>query len=474
MMKEFVARENELSDLEDMYTSPNFEMLVIYGRRRVGKTALIKKFIENKPAIYFQGIEATKELNLRYLSNAIMDFVNPHRINKTAVFSDFEAAFSQIEDIANNGKEKLIFVLDEYPYLAESAPVVSSLLQYAIDHIYKQFANVMLILCGSSMSFMQHQVLGNKSPLYGRKTGQLKLEPFDIFDTKKALPNVSNDELLAYYGITGGVPQYLNFIREDKTVSENIERLFLKQTSPLQNEVNVLLQEELRKPATYYSILSAIAHGKSKTNEIYQDIGLNSSSQLSPYLNRLMELEMVERKSPILDENSKKSIYVIKDNMFKFWFKFISPAQDQIALGQTQAVLTNIMNELPRFLGPVFEQATRDWVWKTKNLPIIPREVRSWWGYNPILKRQDEIDIVAVNYNNSSALIGECKWRNPEKLTHEMITTLSKRAILFSTINKVKEYHLYFFAKQASPEFINYAKDHNTQVIEYSDFFKKA
>ena len=331
-MEKFVARENELKNLEEMYDSPKFEMAVIYGRRRVGKTALIKKFIKDKPAIYIQGIEATKELNLQYLSDAIMDFENPVQIPTSFSYRDFKDAFAAVENIANHQKEKLIFVMDEFPYFAESAPEVSSLLQYTIDHIYKEYDNVMLILCGSSMSFMEHQVLGYKSPLYGRRTGQFKIRPFNIFDTKKMLPEVNNDDLLAYYGITGGIPQYLSFIDQKMSVSENIQRLFLDSNAPLQNETNILLQEELRKPATYYSILVAIANGDSKANKIYQTIGLKSSSQLSPYLNKLMELEIIERKAPILEKNKKKSIYVIKDEMFKFWFKFISGEQDQIVL----------------------------------------------------------------------------------------------------------------------------------------------
>lgn len=470
-MEKFVARNNELQSLEDMYQSDRFEMLVIYGRRRVGKTSLIKQFIKNKPAIYFQGIEATKELNLGYLSNAIMDFENPNRINRKFNFADFRDAFEHVQDIANQQNEKLVFVLDEFPYLADSAPEVSSLLQFAIDHIYKNFNNIMLVLCGSSMSFMMHQVLGNKSPLYGRKTGQLKLRPFDIFDMKQSLPKVSNDDLLAYYGITGGVPQYINFINQDLTVADNIKNLFLKQTAPLQDEVNVLLQEELRKPATYYSILVAIAQGKTKTNDIYQMIGLKSATQISPYLSRLVELEIIERKEPILNQNKKKAVYVIKDSMFKFWFKFISGVQDQIALGRVDAVLARIMDELPRFLGPVFEQACADWLWKQEQLPIIPRQISSWWGFNPILKRQEEVDLVVVNLDNSQAIVGECKWRGSGKLTSEMLTTLQKRATLFSELNNLEQTFLYFFAKNADQDFVEKAKQSNIVVINYQNFF---
>lgn len=470
-MEKFVARERELAELEKMYDSSRFEMAVIYGRRRVGKTALIKEFIKDKSAIYVQGIEATKELNLRYLSDSILNFENPQRLTTNTSFGDFRDAFAAVENIANQRKEKLIFVMDEFPYFAESAPEVSSILQYAIDHIYKEYDNVMLILCGSSMSFMEHQVLGYKSPLYGRRTGQFKIRPFNILDTKKMLPEVNNEDLLAYYGITGGVPQYLAFIDQKLSVAENIQKLFLDLNAPLQNETNILLQEELRKPATYYSILVAIANGETKANKIYQAIGLKSSSQLSPYLNKLMELEIIERKAPILEENKKKSIYVIKDEMFNFWFKFISGQQDQIALGRTKAVLEAIMQELPRFLGPVFERASIDWMWQEKQLAIEPREIRNWWGYNPVLKRQEEVDVVAVNFDNSQAIVGECKWKNATKLTPEMLTTLEQRAVLLSQVINVKVAALYFFVKKADSSFLAEAKKRGIKVIEFDSFF---
>ena len=203
-MNKFIGREIELKNLNNMYRSDKFEMAVIYGRRRVGKTSLIKQLLSNKLAIYVQGVQATAETNLRFLSNAILDFEEPKRINRHKTFFDF----------------------------AESSAEISSILQYTIDHIYKEKNNIMLILCGSSMSFMEHQVLGYKSPLYGRKTGQFKIRPFDIFTTKKMLSKVNNEDLLAYYGITDGIPQYLSFIDQTKSVEENKNELN-KKTPPV-------------------------------------------------------------------------------------------------------------------------------------------------------------------------------------------------------------------------------------------------
>lgn len=466
-MCKFVGREIELKNLNKMYNSPNFEMAVVYGRRRVGKTSLIKQFISKKSAIYVQGVEATSETNLRFLSNTILNFEDPERNNRNKIFSDYQEAFEEIQDIANHQDEKLIFVMDEFPYFAESERSISSILQYEIDNLYKANNNIMLILCGSSMSFMEHQVLGYKSPLYGRKTGQFKIRPFNIFDTRKMLLKVTDDDLMAYYGITDGIPQYLSFIDQNKSLQENIKELFLAQNAPLQNEPNVLLQEELRKPATYFSILNALAHGKTKNSEISQAIGMNSNS-ISQYLNNLIDLEIIERKQPILENNKRKFIYAFKDNMFKFWFRFIAEYQDQIALERTKGLLANIMEELPRFLGPVFEQASKDWLWQEENLPFEPKSIGNWWGNNPILRKQEEIDIVAINYNDSEAIVGECKWRNADKLNHEMVDTLIRRSTL---LPKIKRSYLYFFTKETTNNFLKYAQEHNVRVIKYAEFF---
>lgn len=467
-MNSFVGRDNELKNLTKMYNSPKFEMAVIYGRRRVGKTSLIKKFITDKPSIYVQGVEATSETNLRFISNAILNFENPKRINTHRSFFNFEDAFEEIQNFANKQKQKLIFVMDEYPYFAESAPEVSSVLQYVIDHIYKENNNIMLILCGSSMSFMEHQVLGYKSPLYGRKTGQFKIRPFNIFDTKKMLPRVNNRDLLAYYGITDGIPQYISFVNQSKTVAENIENMFLVQNAPLQTEPNVLLQEELRKPATYFSILNALAHGKTKNSQISQAIGVRNGSSISSYINNLIDLEIIKRKRPILENNTRKSIYAFKDNMFRFWFKFIAEAQDEIALDRTKGLLEYIMDELPRFLGPIFEQASRDWLWRQDDLPFYPMKISNWWGNNPIKHRQEEIDVVAIDHSETMAIVGECKWRNADKLNHEMIDTLIKRATL---LPKIRQSYFYFFVKDSTHNFEKYASNHDVKIVRYDDFF---
>ncbi|PEG90879.1 MULTISPECIES: ATP-binding protein [unclassified Lactobacillus] len=465
-MQHFVGRNNELNDLNAKYQSPNFEMIVIYGRRRVGKTALISEFIQNKPAIYYQGIESTGDMNLKNLSEKINDLKNDDF--NTASYADFEKAFTEVQNIANHLEQKLVFVIDEYPFLARSEHSVSSILQYVIDHVYKKYNNVMLILCGSSMSFMERQVLEYKSPLYGRKTGQLKLEPFDLFESETMLPSVNKSDLLGYYGITGGIPQYLAYINPEISLRDNIRQMFFSPVAPLRDEPNVLMQEEMRNPATYNAILKTIANGSNHYNDIVQATDITSSS-LTPYLKNLIDIGVIQKKQPLFNKNNRKAYYYIVDGLFRFWFKFVDGETDLIVRGQVDRLLDYIMSELPRFLGPVFEQASGDWLWRQNDLPIGIRTIGQWWGPNPAKKREEEIDIVAPDFTNNQAIIGECKWRAKDKIKPEMIDTLVERSFL---VPKIKQSYLYFFAKEATPGFKAYAQKNNVTVIEYQHFFE--
>ncbi len=467
----FVARKLELARLNKMYQSPTFQMAVIYGHRRVGKTSLIREFIKDKPAIYSQGIQTVAHQNLTLFASDISSFIkHTHLIPGLESYANYRDAFTYIETVAEQLKQKLVLVLDEYPYFAESDPAISSELQEIIDHLYKTKNNIMLILCGSSMSFMEHQVLGQKSPLYGRRNAQFKIKPFNIFETKEMLPRVSNTDLLAYYGLTGGVPQYLTGIDQSLDFAQNLKELFLYPDSYLFNEPNILLEQEFSNPALYFAILSAIDQGKSRFNEIYLATGLKNSSNLVPRLKDLIELGIIEQKTPIFAKASRKSIYIIKDGLFRFWFQFIATQQSAINSGRIAALEKRILTQLPDFLGPTFEQASKEWLWQEEDLPLEPRAIGNWWGNNPIKKRQEEIDIVAPNFDDTEAIVGECKWRNKENLNDKMIDLLQERAMLLPKISKS---YLFFFAKEASSEFIKYAHTRGVRTVLYDDFFSK-
>ena len=243
----FVGRHQELKKLNSMYESGQFEFAVIYGRRRVGKTTLIKEFCKGKKAIYFIAREANDIINIENFSSDVFS-VTSKESQGNVYFSNWEKAFEYIYNISQN--ERVILVIDEYPYLAQSSRAISSIVQAHIDMKLKD-SKLFLILCGSSMSFMEYQVLGYKSPLYGRRTAQFKIKPFTYYESALLLEGFTIEEQAILYGVTGGIPEYLSRVRLNMSLKENIENLFLSESGHLFEEPVNLLQQELREPATY-------------------------------------------------------------------------------------------------------------------------------------------------------------------------------------------------------------------------------
>lgn len=454
-----------MADLESLYQRPGFQMVILYGRRRVGKTELITQFLKDKPGIYYRGIEETAKDNLRLLSHQINRFISPQFAGGT--YEDFMTVFEQVQALADQqASGKLVFALDEYPYLAQSDPAISSVLQQMIDHPYKRHENIMLILCGSSMSFMEHQVLGRQSPLYGRRTAQLKLLPFDLFGVAEMLPTVPKEDLLAYYAMTGGVPQYLKYIDPQLSVSENIQALFLSPLGPLFAEPGTFMHMEIRTPAVFNSVVGAIARGADTNNQIAQAVG-ESPAKLNYYLNALIELGIVAKEYPVIGKATRPR-YRISDGLFQFWYTFVNGETDAIMSRNTTGLLAEIEQQLPVFLGRVFEQACADWIRHQADLPVPFHKVGRWWGTNPKLKRREELDLVVPDEKRHAALLGECKWRDARKLTPEVIDRLVERALL---VPGVRTTYLYCFVKDTSSEFSAYAAQHDVQVVTYRDFF---
>lgn len=280
----FVGRETELEKLNGLYAGDRFECVVIYGRRRVGKTSLIHEFIQGKEAIFFTGLESDDRENLEHLSRSIVN--PPFGEGPAPIFSSYQEALDAVHERAT--KERLILVIDEYPYLAGAYRGISSLLQAQIDHKFKG-GRLFLILCGSSMSFMENQVLGYKSPLYGRRTAQMQIRPFGFFETRLFFTGFPPEDLAGIYGITGGVPQYLARMDDSLSLAENIRRNFLDPSAYLFEEPGNLLKQEVREPAGYNAILRAIATGSTRNAEIATKVSMESSA-CSAYLKNLIAL----------------------------------------------------------------------------------------------------------------------------------------------------------------------------------------
>lgn len=434
----FIGREQELNALEKLYASNKFEFAVIYGRRRVGKTTLINHFLDGKKAIYFMGVESNAKQNLENFSKSIMEYSNG--IETETSFLSFQAALEYVFRLAQ--KERLILAIDEYPYVARSSKSLASTLQLLIDK-YKDSSKLMLILCGSSMSYMEDHVLAYKSPLYGRRTAQMKLLPFDFEETCRYFKNLSNEDKALIYGIVGGTPQYLLQINDSLSVEENIKNTFLNPMSFLYEEPINLLKQEVREPAIYTAIITAIAAGASRMSEISGKVG-EDTNVCSAYIKNLINLGIVQKETPYGEKASRKSVYSIEDNMFRFWHRFVLENNSAIARGATELVYRRIEPKLSEYMGKVFEDICKQYLWKLLLAGKCPVEFTSlgrWWGNDPIEKCQAEIDIMGEQ-DKDTALFAECKWTN-EKADISVLETLAKRSRLFS----YKNIYLYLFSK---------------------------
>lgn len=458
----FIGREKELNALEKLYVSNKFEFVVIYGRRRVGKTALINKFLDDKKAIYFMGLESNTKQNLENFSKSIIEYDSG--IETETSFLSFQAALEYVFKLSQ--KERLILTIDEFPYVARSSKSLSSTLQLLIDK-YKDSSKLMLILCGSSISYMEDHVLAYKAPLYGRRTAQMKIMPFDFEETCHYFKKFSNEEKALIYGIVGGTPQYLMQMDDTLSVEDNIKNTFLNPISFLYEEPINLLKQEVREPAIYTAIITAIAKGASRMSEISNQINENTNV-CSAYIKTLMNLGIIQKETPYGEKASHKAIYSIEDNMFRFWYRFVLENNSIIARGATDLVYKRIEPKLSDYMGKIFEDICKQYLWKqllTNKCPVEFTSLGRWWGNDPIEKCQTEIDIMGEQDKNT-ALFAECKWTN-EKVNQSVLETLVKRSKLFS----YKYIHLYLFSKSGFTQgCIDQAnKMGNVTLVSYTD-----
>ncbi len=434
----FIGREKELSVLENQYHSNKFEFTVIYGRRRIGKTALINKFITNKPVIYFTGIESNEKQNLENISQSIISYSTD--MPTGSAFSSFQSALEYIFEAAC--LKRIILVIDEYPYVARASKSLASTLQLLIDK-YHDKSKLFLILCGSSMSYMEDHVLAYKAPLYGRRTAQLKVQPFQFREACKYFESFTDEDKALAYGIVGGTPQYMLQINDKLSMKENIKQMYLNQASFLYEEPTNLLKQEVREPAFYNAIITAVANGASRLSEISGKVG-ESTSVCAVYIKNLIALGIIKKEMPYGNEASKKAIYSIEDNMFRFWYRFVAVNTSMIARGAVELAYQRIEPYLSDYMGLVFEDISKQYLWHellNNQCPVNFVDIGRWWGTNNHTRKQEEIDIMGVQ-DKDTALFAECKWTN-EKVDIGVLDKLIERSSMFS----YKRKYFYLFAK---------------------------
>lgn len=436
----FYCREAELRTMNNRYKKDRFECIVIYGRRRVGKTALINEFCKGKPTVYFSALNASSQENLEALSKAIYTCQNPDSTSNPT-YRSYEDALEAITEMAM--EKRLVFVIDEYPYLAKAEKSISSRLQHIIDHSW-QDSRIYLILCGSSMSFMEYQVLGYESPLYGRRTAQFKIQALTYREITEFHPELKAADQALLYGVTGGIPHYINKLDVESDLDEALLENLFSTSSYLFEEPENLLKQELREPAIYNSVISAIAAGASRSNEISTKVGVESGV-CAKYLKVLLDLGILKKETPITEKSGKKTIYVIDDNFFRFWYRFVPRNMSVISAGRMHPVYEQAVKRFyPDYMGLVFEKMCQEYLLRyAKDLPILLSNVGQWWGTDSKTRREVQIDIVGAPVDGNEYLIGSCKYRN-EKIGIEELELLRRYAAVFRQ-NGI--FHYYIFSK---------------------------
>lgn len=470
----FIGREREMKSLYELYNQDGFGMSVVYGRRRIGKSTLITEFIKNKKAIFYTATKVGKERNLELFARQVVSVLDSDI--KDVSFTSLEALFDFIGRKLT--REKLILVIDELPYWAEKDEALLSVLQKYIDTEWIN-KNLMIILCGSALSFMENKVLSEKSPLFGRRNSQIKLEAFHYKDAALFVQNFSNEDKAICYGITGGVAKYLSMIDVSKSLDENIKKLFFHTDGYLYDETRNLLTQEFADITLVNNIIEQIASGENTVNTIAGRVGEKEPTVLYS-LDKLINVGLVEKRKCITEEkNKKKTQYVLKDHMFKFWYEFIPKAHSVIEMGGGDVYYDKIVKpNLHAFMGSVFEDMCRFYTLEQgilSKFDTFITQVGTWWGVETLENKEGQkrvqsadIDVVAVSEIDKSAVVGECKFKN-EKIDKGIYETLLRRSGLISGKYRVKK--LIFFSLSGYTEWFYGLKNEDVILLTLEDMY---
>lgn len=401
---EFINRESELGFLTSLWKENKPQLVVIYGKRRIGKTELSIQFAKDKPHIYFLCEMTAPSIQLKKFTQSIAEYFKDEFLPQKG-FGDWETAFKYLV----NKKEKMILIIDEFPYLIESDEGIPSFFQKIWD-LHLKNSKVYLVVLGSSISMMEKNVLSHKAPLYGRRTGQLQIKPFRFREVKKVFAGRSFEEVLSIYSIAGGIPPYFNKFR-GKNCLDVIQEEILQKGKPLYEEVEFLLREEFKEPRNYFAILEALSLGKHKLSEVMNETGFDKGL-VSRYISILNSLQITKKEVPITEdipEKSRKGIYKIDDNFFSFWFRFVFRTRSLLEENRVEEVITKIKETIPVLLAENYEKIAGEILMEDVlggALPLNFQAYGRWWDNN------NEIDLVGVNRRSNEILFGEVKWSN--------------------------------------------------------------
>jgi len=472
----FIGREAELKFLQDKYTEERGQLIVLYGRRRVGKTETLREFCKDKPHVFFSCTQTTDLVQLRNFSSRMFKENIPAK-NYISEFADWEKAFRAVLDLPYGNQKKLL-VIDEFPYMCRGNKSIPSILQNLWDAELRD-SNVMIILCGSAMSFIEKELLSEKNPLYGRATGIYKMKEMGFYDAIKFFPEYSDRDKVLTYAVLGGIPHYLRQWNPKLSVDENIKRNILTKGCILYSEVEFLLHQELRETPIYNSIIEAVALGNTKLNDISQKSLLEDTAKTSVYLKNLMELGIVEREFSVDSKikeraNTGRGIYRLTDNFFRFWYAFGFANYSQLEDGDVDGVYEYVVKPaLHEFASFAFEDVCREFVrmlQKKNELPFRYSKMGRWMGKTTVRDEkasdglrtaETEIDLLCIGKDAKEYLVGECKFKGVPFSYSEYLDTLAK---LTPLKEKSKFYYALFSESGFDQKILDCAAMNETQL----------
>lgn len=465
---EFVGRQGELETLKKEYNR-DAGFVVIYGRRRVGKTTLIKEFIKDKCAFYFLATQEMESQSMKRFANVISRTTGNSMLSRVD-FSDWLDIFRIVAEY--RPEEKKVLVIDEFPYLVKGNPAFPSIMQNAWDEILSE-NNVMLILCGSLIGMMQKYALSYDSPLYGRRTAQIRLMPLS-FQEVYSVQDLPFEKAVEQYAVTGGVPKYMEFFNDRDDLFKQIEEEVLSKNGFLYDEPDFILKDEVSSAVNYFSIIRIISDGNHKLGKIAGALGIQTSG-LTPYLSTLIELGLVKKETPATEKNSEKSrrgLYFISDNFMRFWFKYVYPYKGELELDNIKPVLDEIKKDfISRFTASAYEDICRSVfadLCRRGEIDFKPGRVGSYWLND--IDSDTEIDVMAVDHINKKLFAGECKFHtNP--VDADVLFKLRGKVRNSSEINtKFREYDVLYgiFSKSGFTERLHdiYGKSRDVVLID--------
>ncbi len=436
-MSVFIDRERELGFLGERYSSGKAEFVIIYGRRRIGKTELIERFLASNKVngLRLLAREESKLLQLKRFRKALAEYFNDPVLGRME-FNEWDAFFEYLS--AKCEKERIVIAIDEFPYLVKEDKSLPSILQDYWDRKLKD-GKIFLILCGSSISMME-KLMGYKSPIYGRRTGQILVKPFRFEEVLNYIKNL--EKAVEFHSVFGGTPAYVLEIDKDRDILSNIRSKILREDSFIFRDVEFLLREEIEEPRYYFSILLSISKGNNKLGLICNDTGL-SKSIVNKYLSVLIDLHLVKRMVPVTESlKSKKGQYFISDNLFEFWFRFVYPNIEKIERDEIDLVINrDVKPHLNQFIGRKFEDICEELLWKLKISDFT--RIGKWWH------KDKEIDIVALDEGKKEILLAECKWKD-EVNAGKIVKELAEKSSYVDWYNEEREEKFAIFAKSFS------------------------